>query len=324
MADEPAEFARSVGLPRRAHDEQHWRRWLFFLVALTLLVLAGLAAAHWNLWAQAARALASLHRISPLAIALVSICDVAAVTLLGLMWQRLIQQFGVQLSSMAALGTYLSTGLAGAIGTIAGSALGAVLMLRRQGVAAGPAAIILLVANALGFFGTLVWTPLGWYLLRQARMRVPLPILGYHDASAVAVLLLGLAAAMILFLYLLLGTGRSAGPLVHLVEHPIRRLRFLEVPLARLGGKLGGAGPRGADDARMTPPVTQVLSLIPYSAGAWLAGAAALWVILANLSGTTPARWRYWDRWRWPPRSARSSSSSHRDSASPTARWCCC
>jgi uncharacterized membrane protein YbhN (UPF0104 family) len=266
------------------------RRWcLYYLVALIVLVLGSLAAGHWGLWAQALRALATLQRLSLQAIILALISDLTAVTLLGLMWQRLIRQFGVEVSGVTALGIYLSTGLAGAVGTIAGTALGAILLLRRHGLAAGPAAVFVLIANALGFCGILVWTPLGWYLLRQARMRVPLPILGYHDASAVAVLLVGLAAGIILFLYLVLGTGGGENPLLQLPRHLFRRPRFHESRLARLGGKLFGTGLHGTGDTKVKPRVSHVLSLIPYSAGAWLAGVIALWVILANVSGTMPS-----------------------------------
>ncbi len=219
---------------------------------------------------------------------LAGICDVAAVALLGRMWQRLMRQFGVRTPAVAALGIYLSTSLAGAIGTIAGSTLGAVLVLRRRGVVAGTAAAILLIANALAFCGTLVWTPLGWYLLRQARMREPLPILGNHDASAVALLLASLATGMILFFYVVLGTGGES-PLLQLVRHHVRRSRFRENRLARLGGRLLGTGTRKGDRTTIKPRVVQVLSLIPYSAGAWLAGVMALWVILANLSMTMPS-----------------------------------
>jgi uncharacterized protein (TIRG00374 family) len=268
----------------------HSRRWgLYYLVALTLLVLGSLAAAHWGLWAQALRALATLQRLSLQAIILALIGDLIAVTLVGLMWQRLIRQFGVEVSGVTALGIYLSTGLAGAVGTIAGSALGAILLLRRQGLAAGPAAVIVLIANALGFCGILVWTPLGWYLLRQARMRVPLPILGYHDAFAVAVLLVGLAAGMILFFYIVLGMGSGEIPLLRLLRQLVRRTHLQESRLARLSSTFIGTGLHSTDDTKVKPRVSQVLRLIPYTAGAWLAGVIALWVILASLSGTVPS-----------------------------------
>ena len=201
----------------------------------------------------------------------------------------MIVDFGTQGAAEAASGIYLSTNLAGTIGSIAGSTLGAVLVLRRQSVAASTAAVILLLANAVAFCGTLVWTPLGWYLLRQERMREPLPILGYHDASAVALLLVGLAVGVILFLYIVLGRDGES-PLVPLVRHLARRWRFRERSLAWLGRRLVRAEMRDAGETWVVKPhVLHVLGLIPYSAGAWLARAAALWVILANLSGTAPS-----------------------------------
>lgn len=74
----------------------HLHRWgPSYLVALIALVLGSLAAAHWGVWAHALRAFATLQRLRGQAIIVALICDVIAVILLGLLWQRLIRQFGV-------------------------------------------------------------------------------------------------------------------------------------------------------------------------------------------------------------------------------------
>ena len=120
-------------------------------------------------------------------------------------------------------------------------------------------------------------------------MREPLPILGSHDASAVAVLLVGLAAGEILFLYILLGVGGREIVLVRILRRLFHRQRLLASPLGRLARKLGGSELHGPGATTVTPQVAQVVRLVPYSAGAWLAGVIALWVILASLSGTVPS-----------------------------------
>jgi hypothetical protein len=152
------------------------------------------------------------------------------------------------------------------VGNAAGSAVGGVVYLRRRGVPPGKAAVVVLMANALGLCGVLVWAPIGLILIAQPGMRGALPLLGRHDLAAVTWAFAGLTACMLVSMWLLISADRTAAMLA-------RRFCGKMVCSARAETTTSGTRLR----------LHNVLQLLPLSAVAWLTGTLVLYALVSGL-----------------------------------------
>jgi hypothetical protein len=134
--------------------------------------------------------------------------------------------------------------------------------LRRHGICPGRAVLLTLIANALGFCGVLVWAPLGILLLARSGMSGAIPVVGRHGTTAEVVALLGLWIAMLAALSALASASGSGNRLARRLLGRVPRIEGVPVAMR----------PR------------HLLALIPWSAASWLAGAGALYVVLAALN----------------------------------------
>jgi uncharacterized membrane protein YbhN (UPF0104 family) len=153
--------------------------------------------------------------------------------------------------------------LAGYVANSVGPAIGSAVSLRRHGVSPGRAALLSIIANALGFCGILIWAPIGIVLLSQSGMDRTLPVIGRYGPTAGALLQIIAATLMVAVIHSLASVARSHG-------------RF-----ARL---LLGQTPTADEDRPMTLRTNRVLALIPLSAASWLGSVGALYVFLLAMS----------------------------------------
>ena len=213
--------------------------------------------------AQAVQMIAFLGRLGPRTIGVALELSTLSALLSGVVWWRLLLRLGYRTSFRVALAAYLNAGLAGYVVNIAGPALGSALSLRRHGVSPARAVLLTLLANALGFSGILVWSPVGLLLLSRTAMDGALPILGRHGLVAATIILAALAISMLLVLRALAPAAGSRNRVARLL--------------------LGRA--RTADDGAHAPlHASQVFALVPYSALSWVVGASALYVVLVAMN----------------------------------------
>ncbi|HWE64938.1 MAG TPA: lysylphosphatidylglycerol synthase transmembrane domain-containing protein [Chloroflexota bacterium] len=228
-----------------------------------LMGLAAIALALSGTAAQLVTMLAALGRLRPGTIGAALALSVLSALLSGVVWWRLLLRLGHRMPFRAALAAYLNAGLAGYVVNIAGPAVGCALSLRRHGVSPGRAILLTLIANVLGFFGILVWAPVGLLLLSRGGMDTALPILGRYGPAAADGILAALVVAMLLALHVLAAAAGSG--------HRMARVLF--------------RGGRTADEGDFPAPrYRQLLALVPYSALSWVVGALALYVVLAAMS----------------------------------------
>ncbi len=188
----------------------------------------------------------------------------------GVMWCKILSRMGHRLPLSTGLSAFAGSGLASYIGNAAGSTVGGIVYLRRRGVQPGRAAIVVLMANALGLCGVLVWAPIGLLLVSQPGMRDALPLIGGHDVAAVAWAFAGLGACMLASLWLLVSADRTAGAFSR---------RFCGKMVCSARAENAGGGLRLG--------LGSVLCLVPWSAAAWLAGTMVLYALLSGLDPAT-------------------------------------
>ncbi|HWE61420.1 MAG TPA: lysylphosphatidylglycerol synthase domain-containing protein [Chloroflexota bacterium] len=227
-----------------------------------IIALAALATLLTGAGAQVAHTFRVLGRLRPEAVSLALALSILSALLSGVVWWRLIPRLGYRAPFRAALTAYVCAGLGGYVVNAAGPILGCAVSLRKYGVCPGRAALLTLTANALGFCGVLVWTPVGLLLLSRTGMDRALPILGRHGPLAATLLVVTLAVAMLLVLRALAGASGS-------------RQRLARSLLGRLPAL--AEGPTPAVRCR------HLLMIVPWSAGSWLAGALPLYVLLAAM-----------------------------------------
>jgi Lysylphosphatidylglycerol synthase TM region len=216
---------------------------------------------------QTGTMLGTLRQLQPETIAMAVSLSVLGIVLSGVEWWKLIGQLGYRVAYRSALTAYLSAGLAGYVVNAVGPAIGSAIVLRRHGVSPGRAAVLTIIANALGFCGILVWAPIGILLLSRTGIDRTLPVIGRYGPLAAALVLLAAAAVMVLVLRALCSIAGS--------RH-------------RLARRLLGSLPSDGDDQPVTLCSRTVLSLVSWSAGSWVAGVGALYVVLAALSPGVP------------------------------------
>jgi uncharacterized membrane protein YbhN (UPF0104 family) len=205
-------------------------------------------------------------RLRPGAIFAVVVFTALSALLSGLMWHKLLERMGHELPLSTGLNAFAGTGLASYVGNAAGSAVGGVVYLRRRGVQPGRAAIVVLMANALGLFGVLVWAPIGLLLVSRPEMRDALPLVGGHDLAAVTWAFAGLGACMVASLWLLVSADRKAGAIAR-----------------RFCGKMVCSARAEADRGGARLGLSGTLCLVPWSAAAWFTGTLVLFALLVGL-----------------------------------------
>ncbi len=236
-------------------------RWPFAVgIVLAAAVLA--VATRGGVQTQAASMLAALTHIGLATLLAVVALGSTAAILSGVEWWRMLHRLGHPLPFRAALAAYLSAGLGGYVLNSVGPALGSAASLRKHGVSPGRAALLTLMANALGFCGILVWTPLGLPVLARTGVDHSLPVIGGQGPLAVSLVLLGLAAVMLFVL---------------------RALTSASASRSRLARALLGSVPgRDCDGPRLS--ARHLLAIVPWSAASWVMGVGALYVALSSMS----------------------------------------
>jgi glycosyltransferase 2 family protein len=226
------------------------------VVLLSVFFARGMAA-------QAGTMVGALSRLQPDMIGIAALLSIVGILLSGVEWWRLIRLLGYKVTYRAALTAYLSAGLAGYVVNSVGPAIGTAVSLRGHGVSPGRAALLTIMANALGFCGILVWAPIGIVLLSQTGMDRTLPMIGPYGPAAAALVQIVAATVMVLVIH---GLASVAGS----------RNRFARRLLGRV--------PTSQDDSPLPLKGRQILGLVPWSALSWLGGVGALYVVLAAMS----------------------------------------
>jgi hypothetical protein len=216
-----------------------------------------------GIFAEVATMLATLRQLDSDTLTMACAMSILGIVLSGVEWWKLLGHMGYKVAYRSALTAYLSAGLAGYVVNSVGPAVGSAMILRRHGVSPGRATLLTVIANALGFCGILVWAPIGLLLLSQTGMDRTLPLIGQHGPIAAALLVLAASAIMVLVLRALTAVAGS--------RH-------------RLARGLLGRLPADDHDQPATLRTRQVLALIPWSAGSWVAGVGALYVVLTAIS----------------------------------------
>jgi uncharacterized membrane protein YbhN (UPF0104 family) len=232
------------------------------IVAIAALALAATVVRLGGAGAPVRHTLLALGRLRPETISFAVALSVLSMLISGAMWSRLLLRLGFRLPLRVGLAAYLSAGLAGYVVNAAGPALGCAVSLRRHGMCPGRAVLLALIANALGFCGVLVWVPVGILLLARSGMSGALPVVGRHGTTAEVVALVGIWIGMLATLTVLASASGSGNRLARLLLGRVPRIEGVPVAMR----------PR------------HLLALIPWSAASWLAGAGALYVILAALN----------------------------------------
>ncbi len=214
-------------------------------------VLAGLLviALRNGVWSLAVHA---ILRVGPTALALALATTLLSMIISGVVWTGVLWCLDYRASVREGLTIYAGTGLAAYVGLGAGAMGQCVLLLRRRGVGAGRAALLMAIVSLVGFCGSLVWAPWGVILLDAPAAIHALPALGARLplVALVATVACGVGAVVALWLITLgarwrvvrIAAGLSTEPLQLYLHH--------------------------------------LLALIPLASLAWLVGAGPLWVLL--------------------------------------------
>jgi glycosyltransferase 2 family protein len=219
------------------------------------LVLAGVLAMalHSIGWSLALRA---TLRVGPAALAPALALTVLSMLISGVVWTRVLGCLGHRATITVGITLYAGTGLAAYLGSGAGAAGESIVLLRRRGVCAGRAVLLLALASLVGFLGSIVWAPCGMVLLAAPTALHALPALGTHGPLLVliATVVCGVGGLVVLLLLTLSPRLSTRWRLARLVLDP-------SGPPLRLS----------------LPPL---LALIPVAAIAWVVGAVPLWLLV--------------------------------------------
>lgn len=223
-------------------------------VVLGGLLLMALHTIGWSL------ALRAASRVGPSALGLTLSLTVVSMLISGLVWTRVLACLGHRTGVQLGITLYAATGLAAYLGSGAGAAGECILLLRRHGVCAGRAVLLLALASLIGFLGCVVWAPCGLALLVAPAARGALPALGPHGPLAViiATALCGVGALAVLALVTRCPGECSRWPVIRLLVGP-------SSPPVRLS-------------------LRYLLGLIPIAAIGWVVGAVPLWVLVRAIA----------------------------------------
>jgi uncharacterized membrane protein YbhN (UPF0104 family) len=228
------------------------------LVLTGLLVLA-LRSADWSLVIGDA-----LH-VGPAALAISLAISVLSLIMNGVVWARVLRCLGHPASARLGVTIYAGTGLASYVGMGAGALGQCVLLLRRHGVSARRAALLLTIGTMIGVCGCLVWAPCGLALLDAPAASHALPALGPRAPLVALIAVIAGAAGTVVALWLLTRAPRL-GSRWHLD-------RFVSDP----------SGPP------LRLYLRHLLAPIPFSALAWLVSAWPLWLVVHAAAPGTDA-----------------------------------
>lgn len=213
--------------------------------------------------AQLATMGAALGRLNPTIVLVAVALSGLAALLSGVEWWHLVHRLGHKIHYRGALTAYLSAGIAGYVVNSVGPVVGTSVSLRRYGVTPGRAALLTLIANALGFCGILVWAPVGLLLLARIGIDPSVPVVNRLGLGAAVILLAGMAVLMLVVLHALATTAGSGRP----------RIR-------RLLGHLPTAG----SDQGLSLHTRDLLALVPWTAASWISGVGALYLVLTAMN----------------------------------------
>ena len=123
-------------------------------LVLTGLLVVALRSGEWRV------AVAATLRVGPAWLVLAIATNILSLIMNGMVWACLLRRLGHPASARLGLTIYARTGLASYIGMGAGALGQCVLLLRRRGVCARHAMLLLTVGTLIGFCGSLMWAPL--------------------------------------------------------------------------------------------------------------------------------------------------------------------
>ncbi len=175
----------------------------------------------------------------------------------GAIWTWVLRSMGSRAPAKLGLAVYAGSGLASYAGSGAGALAECVVLLRRHGICAGRATLLLAFGSLIGFCGSVIWAPWGLSLLQTSSVMRALPAVGAH----------GMVAAT--SVTAVCGVG-SLGVLLLLASAPRlgRRTRLIRVI-------------SGSSSVPLCVSVPGLLMLVPCSAAAWLVGASPLWLLVS-------------------------------------------
>ncbi len=221
----------------------------FGLLLAGVLALA-LHSIGWSLVLRAAL------RVGPAALVPALALTVLSMVISGVIWTRVLGCLGHRAAVQVGITLYAGTGLASYIGSGAGAAGECIILLRRRGVCAGRAVLLLALASLIGFLGSVLWAPCGLALLAAPGALHALPALGADGPLFVLIATIGCGVGGLVALTLITLSPRLS---------PRRRLaRFVTDP----------SGP----PLRLSLP--HLLALIPFAAIAWVVGTVPLWLLV--------------------------------------------
>ncbi len=219
-------------------------------VVLGSLLLMALRAIGWGF------ALHAILRVGPTALVLALSMTVISMLISGVVWTRVLWCLGHHAALHVGITLYAGTGLAAYVGSGAGAAGECIVLLRRHGVSAGRAVLVLGLASVVGFLGCVVWAPCGVVLLTAPAATHALPGLGTHGPLVVmiATAACGVGALVILMLVALCPRRCTRWHVARLLLDPSGLPLRLSLP--------------------------HLLSLIPVAAIGWVVGTVPLWVLV--------------------------------------------
>jgi hypothetical protein len=181
--------------------------------------------------------------------------------LTGLVWTRILHGLGHRATMRLGLSVSAGAGLASYLGSGAGAAGQCVWVLRKHGVCAGRAAVLLAVATLVGFCGSMLWAPCAMLLPAVRHGSRILPVLGAHASQIVAVATIVCSLGALGVLVTICG-----------VSHVDVSGRGL---VSRLAARVSGSR-----SAPLRLSLRAMLALVPVAAISWLAAAVPLWVLV--------------------------------------------
>jgi len=203
-------------------------------------------------WSLALRA---ALRVGPAALAPALALTTLSMLISGVIWTHVLGCLGHRAGVTVGITLYAGTGLAAYIGSGAGAAGECILLLRRRGVCAGRAVLLLALASLVGFLGSVVWAPCGMVLLAAPAAVHALPALGAHGPLVVMIATVVCGAG-----------GLAVLTLITLSPRLSTRWRITRVVIDPGGPPL-----------RLS--LRRLLTLIPFAAIAWVVGTIPLWVL---------------------------------------------
>ena len=204
----------------------------------------------------AATVIKSALHVGPLTLILALALTIASMVVYGAIWTWVLRCMGSRTATHVGITVFAGSGLASYAGSGAGAVAETVVLLRKHGICAGRATLLLALASLIGFCGAVIWAPWGLELMQSSTVMHALPGLGSRG-MAVAVSVTAVC-----------GFG-SLGMLVLLavVPHIGHRTRLVRVV-------------SGSSESPLRVSLQGLLILVPCSAVAWLVGSCPLWLLI--------------------------------------------